>query len=150
MKRIFVFAILSLTFLFSAYSNAGALGKGQRLACEAIMCAIGIAIPESHNECRKVLIEWSAYSALLGPFASKPKCPKVDENQNVVGEQEVRCDDIQDAMARQQCHEATDVPEDCSRITDRRQRMLCEQGCDPDDILTPSINDRIPGECRIR
>lgn len=150
MKKIFVFAILIIAFLFSASSNAGVLGKGQRLACQAIMCSIGIAIPESHNECRKVLTEWSVYAALLGPFASKPKCPKVDENQNVVGEQEVRCDDIQDDVARQQCHEATDVPDDCSRINDPLQRELCESGCHPDDVLNSGINDRIPGECRIK
>jgi len=46
----------------------------EQLVCEALMCVIGIAIPESAAECLDVNIRFAAYIATLGPLRSPPSC----------------------------------------------------------------------------
>lgn len=122
-KLIMIITLLTL----SIQAKAGVLKKGQALACEAIVCAVGIAIPESHAECSRKLAEWSVYLALLGPFASKPKCPKKDASDNVTGYSEMRCDMIQDSNSRNDCEIASAPPENCDEYIGTPGWEECEQ-----------------------
>lgn len=107
-KLILIIALLTL----STNANA-ALSRGEGLACEALLCAVGIAIPESHNECRQVLTEWSLYLATLGFFRSKPKCPKKNINGHIVAYEEMKCSSIQNSESRNECEIASAPPENC-------------------------------------
>lgn len=108
--------LLSIVFIlfFSTYSNSINLSKGKGLACEAILCAIGIAIPASHSECKTVLKNWSLY-LISHPWDSTPKCPKTDAQSNIVGYIEMKCESIQDLELKNQCIAATNGggDEDC-------------------------------------
>tara|TARA_B110000211_G_C14046379_1_gene539155 strand:- start:747 stop:1352 length:606 start_codon:yes stop_codon:yes gene_type:complete len=82
------------------------LGRGRSLACSALLCAVGIAIPESHSECVQVLRDWAIYLATLSWFRSTPKCPIINAQGTVTGYNEVSCDSIQDVNMRQTCYDA--------------------------------------------
>ncbi|MBS0044834.1 hypothetical protein KFE26_21440 [Shewanella sp. M16] len=117
-------SILTAALLLSA-SSAQAKNKNE-LACEAILCAVGIAIPASHNECRKVLIDWNTYLATLGFFSKPPKCPKTDATGMVIGYEEMDCDLIQDAQARQMCHDSIKPPATGCAALEPEFREQCE------------------------
>ena len=57
----------------------------EQLVCEALVCAVGIAIPESHAECVKVQTKFAIYLATLAPWDDPPKCKNRDMNCNAVG-----------------------------------------------------------------
>lgn len=105
MKKSIV-TIFLMFFIFFSVDSSAIMKKGQKLACEAFMCAIGVAIPESHHECVKKLVKWDLYLATLGPFGTKPKCPKKDEDENVIGYADVECHRITDPIYRNKCEEA--------------------------------------------
>ncbi len=125
MKRILLLVILPLCFSQSAKAR-DILGGGKGLACEAIICAIGVAIPESHAKCTQVLTEWSIYLATLGPFSSKPKCPKKDSDNNTIGYLEMDCNAIQHPELKQQCLNAQRLPNDCSGYLGTPEYPRCE------------------------
>lgn len=52
----------------------------EELVCEVLMCAIGIAIPESASKCAEVFREYAAYKATLGRFDSPPSCRSRNQN----------------------------------------------------------------------
>lgn len=127
MNRIKIFA-LSVFLLFSANSNALAGKEG--LACEALLCAVGIAIPASHDKCREVLIDWSIYLGTLGFFKKPPSCPQEDANGLTVGYSDVDCNLIQDIELRQMCLDARRPPSDdeCSGLEfDDRAECECNK-----------------------
>jgi len=110
------------------------LNKGQRLACGAILCGVGIVIPESRSECTKVLRDWSIYVATLGPFRSKPKCPIV-KNGSSASYNTMSCSSIADQEYRQMCEGADSTKPQpgyhrCDEYTDGFQRFECENKCD--------------------
>lgn len=134
--------VLLVIALLTTSPSAGAidvqdpinLSKGQRLACGAILCAVGIAIPESRSECTKVLRDWSIYVATLGPFKSKPKCPIV-KNGGAGGSNVMSCRSIADPEYRKMCEDADNgKPQPgyhrCDEYTDGFQRFECENKCD--------------------
>ena len=129
-QKIIGTVILSLFVTFQAKSIDLSGGKG--LACEALVCAVGIAIPESHAKCQEVLTRWSIYLATLSPFSGKPKCPKVNSEGATYGETEMHCSSIADSAARMQCESATLPPGDyiCDEITNPGERFNCENQCD--------------------
>lgn len=127
--------IIGIAFLCSVVTfnaNSIDLSGGKGLACEALVCAIGIAIPESHAKCQEVLTRWSIYLATLSPFSGKPKCPKVNSDGAVYDEIEMHCSAIVDSDARLQCEAATLPPGDyiCADITNPEERFNCENRCD--------------------
>lgn len=133
MKLTKVFLLFFLLVLAST-ANSVELKKGQRLACGAILCAVGIAIPASHSECRKALLDWSVYLATLGPFRSKPKCPIIASNQ-AVSYSTMTCSSIVDPEFRSMCDNANDTKPQpgyhrCDTIVDGYQRFECENSCD--------------------
>lgn len=132
-KKISITALLMLLFFSSNSAHAVKLKKGEGLACEAILCAVGIAIPESHSECRKVLTEWSLYLATLGPFRSSPKCPKKDSANNIIGYTEMDCKTIQDPEMKKMCLEATGTGtgDSCADLSDPKERIDCECRSNP-------------------
>lgn len=140
---------ICIIFLGLGFGQAKAidLGKGETLACEAILCAVGIAIPESHSECKKVLTEWSLYLATLGPFSSKPKCPSADAGGNITGWQEMKCETIQDTEMRQKCLDALGggTGDQCDSITDPVERIECE--CRNNDGGGINTGDTPPQDC---
>lgn len=141
-------ALCAVIAMIAPAHGAGVnLSRGQGLACEAILCAVGIAIPESHNECRRVLFDWSVHLATLGPFRSKPKCPRVNDVGSVVAEVEMICSTIVDPDARAQCDAATAPPGDyiCEELTTPEDRFNCENQCD-----TGGINADGRQVCQIR
>lgn len=101
MKKIKVFLVIFI-LIFSGIVSAVNLNNGKGLACEAILCAVGIAIPASHSKCKDVLKKWSIYLA-THPWDSTPKCPKINAESEVVGHILMDCDDINDNDTRQQC-----------------------------------------------
>ena len=126
-------AVLIVFALVTPAKAAGVnLNRGQGLACEAILCAVGIAIPESHSECRRVLRDWTIYLATLGPFRRKPRCPRVNDVGNVYEEIEMICDTIVDIDMRAECHAATTPPGPvpCDELIDPDMRHRCETECD--------------------
>lgn len=128
-------SLLICAFFLAPLGNAVNLNKGQRLACGAILCAVGIAIPKSHSECRKVLRDWSIYLATLGPFRSKPKCPIVNNADNSVTYSTMTCSSIVDPEYRRMCEEAGgQKPQpgyhQCDTLVDGYQRFECENSCD--------------------
>jgi hypothetical protein len=132
--KIFKVSFLIGTFLCAPLGNTVELNKGQRLACGAILCAVGIAIPASHSECRKVLQDWSIYLATLGPFRSKPKCPIIANNQ-AVSYSTMTCSSIVDPEFRSMCDNANNTKPQpgyhrCDTIVDGYQRFECENSCD--------------------
>lgn len=124
------FALVSVTAPVSAGVK---LKKGQGLACEMILCAVGIVIPESHSECKKVITEWTIYVATLGPFKKKPKCPMVDPNNVPTGaEQAASCSAIKSAPERNECLAAEAPPRgvyDCGSYSDPEERAECKASC---------------------
>lgn len=111
MKFIKAFIIVFI-LTFTSFSNAVNLNSGKGLACEAILCAVGIAIPASHSKCRQVLTDWSLYLA-SHPWDSAPRCPRTDAQSNIVGYSEMKCETIQDDFAQQQCFAATGRYNNC-------------------------------------
>ncbi|MFY8352935.1 hypothetical protein AAEU29_20515 [Pseudoalteromonas sp. SSM20] len=128
MKKILLVAVL---LALSANAKAGILSKGQKYACEARVCAIGIAIPESHAECQAALTRWSLYLATIGPFGIKPKCPRKNANDEIVGYDDMTCDSINDSNHRQECNNATAIPDNCDQYDigshewERCERYMC-------------------------
>lgn len=131
MIKYFLIGIVVLVLVTPAQAGIN-LNRGQALACEAILCAVGIAIPESHSECRRVLRDWSIYLATLGPFRSKPRCPRVNDVGNIYEEIEMFCDTIIDVDSRAECHASTIPPGSvrCDDIIDPDMRFRCETECD--------------------
>ncbi|MCG7556083.1 hypothetical protein [Pseudoalteromonas sp. Of11M-6] len=111
-----IIALFSASLIFNSTPTL-ALSKGQGLACEAILCAVGIAIPESHNECRKVLTEWSIYLATLGFFRSKPKCPKKDPQDVVTGLESMECSSINNSELRNLCYQSNQPEQNCDKYS---------------------------------
>lgn len=127
-------ALFALIVMVAPAHGAGVnLSRGQGLACEVILCAVGIAIPESHSECRRVLFDWSVYVATLGPFKRKPKCPMVDQNNVPTGaEQAASCSAINSAPERNACLAAQAPPRgvyDCGSYSDPAERDECNASC---------------------
>lgn len=129
--------VVLLFFITATFSSqkifAIDLKKGQTLSCSAIVCAVGIAIPASHNKCRKVLTEWSIFVATLGIFQSKPKCPRVDNKGVVTGYDEMTCSSIQDATLRKTCEDASNTggdPRDCGTFDTPKERIECLRECE--------------------
>ena len=114
--------ILAATLIFTNNSHAG---DKSELACEAILCAVGIAIPASHDKCREVLIDWSVYLSTLGFFSSPPKCPKTDATGMVVGWLEMDCNLIQDQELRLMCLNARKKERNCNTLPPW-DRQICE------------------------
>lgn len=56
------------------------------LVCEAVLCVIGIFIPESRSKCLQVNRKFAIYLATLGFWSDPPSCKKRDINCNVTGE----------------------------------------------------------------
>jgi|GEM_PF-3186549 len=123
------------------------LSSGRGLACEALLCAVGIAIPASHSKCRSVLREWAIYLATLSWFRSTPKCPIITDTGEVVGHNDMTCDVIQDLESRQICEEANNIrpgrnqPVDpCAELVGV-ERELCEvQNCNRNGERMCQIN----------
>jgi hypothetical protein len=128
--------ILMLTLCLCVHpAHAVNLSKGQSLACGAILCGVGIVIPESRSECTKVLRDWSIYVATLGPFRSKPRCPILDKAGATAGYNAMECSRISDPAYRQMCEEANNTKpapgfHQCNQITDGFARFECENSCD--------------------
>ncbi len=127
-----------LMFAVSNQANAADLSSKSKLACEALICAVGIAIPASHDKCREVLTDWSIYLATLGFFSSPPKCPKTDANGLIIGYEEMDCNLIQDTQARQMCLDAQGdtEPVGCAALPPE-ERQLCD--CRERNRNNPSI-----------
>lgn len=142
MKKLTAFFIsLTLTFAMSNQAIAGDLDSKSKLACEALICSVGIAIPASHDKCREVLTDWSIYLATLGFFSSPPKCPKTDAKGIVVGYEEMNCNLIQDAEAKQMCLESQSrEPARCSTLPPF-QREMCE--CRERNRRNPAVSCQI-------
>ncbi len=85
------------------------LGRGRTLACEALLCAVGVLITESRPKCLRVLRDWSIYLATLSIFRSTPKCPSVNASGHVTGYNEMTCEAIQDVEMRNLCLEANNL-----------------------------------------
>jgi len=119
------FILLFLLFPFPL--QAVELGKHEAQACEAILCAVGIVIPASHDKCRQVLTDWSIYLATLGPFRKPPKCPMSDDDGKAIGEMDMDCKTIQDPELRQVCLDASSLPpvNECSGLMPL-ERAACE------------------------
>lgn len=132
MKKLAIMGFAAvLAMLITAPAHAIKLKKKNALACEAILCAVGIAIPASHSECRKVLTEWSIYLATLGPFTSKPKCPRIDKNEVIISWEEMKCSSIQDADLRKICEDAEGSGTgggSCTDLSDPKDIIECECG----------------------
>jgi hypothetical protein len=127
MKKI---QILALTVFLLISNSANALSGKEGLACEALLCAVGIAIPASHDKCREVLIDWSIYLGTLGFFKKPPSCPQEDANGKTVGYSDVDCNQIQDVELKQMCLDARRPPSDneCSGLpADEREVCECEK-----------------------
>lgn len=132
MKKTLIFTVLTLFISFGGTVKASDLSSKETLACEALICAVGIAIPESHNECRKVLTKFAAYLATLGIFSSKPRCPKVAEDGVSIEWHDVNCDEIQNAELAQMCRDAageTPPIDSCADLTDPQEIIACETRC---------------------
>ncbi|WP_226669093.1 hypothetical protein [Microbulbifer aggregans] len=57
----------------------------EKLVCEALICTVGILIPESHSECVKVQTEFAIYLATLGFWEDPPTCKNRDMNCKSTG-----------------------------------------------------------------
>ncbi len=126
-------AVLALSWAAPSAAAGVQLKKGQGLACEMILCAVGIVIPESHSECRRVIRDWTIYMATLGPFKRRPRCPIVDANNVPTGNEElVQCSAIQSPTERNQCYAADQPPRgvyDCDSYADSDERSACYASC---------------------
>ncbi|WP_299496377.1 hypothetical protein [uncultured Shewanella sp.] len=123
--------LLVFGLLMANNSYALDLSSKSKLACEALLCAVGIAIPDSHDECREILIDWNIYLATLGFFSSPPSCPKTDATGLVVGFAEMNCNLIQDTSLRTECLNARKKPpvNQCEGLPpQQRARCECTQG----------------------
>lgn len=130
MKKTLIFTVLTLLISYGGTAKASDLSSKETLACEALICAVGIAIPESHSECKKVLTKFAAYLATLGFFSSKPRCPKVAEDGVSIDWHDVDCDEIQDAAMAKLCRDASNPPPDsCADLTDPQEIIACETRC---------------------
>lgn len=134
MKKLAVLLAVTGAFIFQPSAKAIELSGKETLSCEAVLCAVGIAIPESHSKCRKVLTEWSAYLATLGMFREPQKCPKYDHKGKLIGYDEMKCSAIQDDKMRKICNDAmgTGGYDNCNNVDQAQEPQRyykCRQQC---------------------
>lgn len=72
--------------ILGAFACSGALAcnmsDDEELACEAIMCIIGINEDDSRDQCVEIVNEWNAYLSNLHPWDDPQACYKRDQDCN--------------------------------------------------------------------
>lgn len=123
------------SFAFAGpHDNGCPIHKDEKLVCAVVMCnPIGMAIPESFNECLKVNRDFAIYLATLGFWDKPPKCHARDENCNKTGRASTaqmspeHCVAAGDDDKKAACMTALGAaPEGYCNQFNERERVACE------------------------
>lgn len=110
-------AVLGLSVFTAGVKAEISLNNEETLSCKVILCTLVPTPPEANSECRKAILDWAKYQA---KFWKKPslKCPRYDQNENLLGYQELKCSQINDEWTKETiCTEdggTTEPPSNCN------------------------------------